>query len=65
MCGSLGSLCSILKSVLIIFNVFEWVRKKGMTITSALTFIGYFEAVDLATSYPKLLPGTAHLPQIF
>jgi hypothetical protein len=47
------------------FNVFEWVRKKGMTITSALTFIGYFEAVDLATSYPKLLPGTAHLPQIF
>jgi hypothetical protein len=34
-----------------------------MTVGSALTFVGYFKAKDLAVSHPKLLPGTADLPE--
>jgi hypothetical protein len=49
----------------VIFDVFKWVRKKGMTMTSALTFIGYLEAVDLTASHPKLLPGAADLSETF
>jgi hypothetical protein len=47
------------------FDVFEWVRKKRMTVTSALIFIGYLKAVDVAASHPKLLPGTADFPETF
>ena len=34
-----------------------------MTVSSAFAFIGHLKAKDLAIPHPKLLPGTADLPE--